>query len=84
VEIHHLETATPLQFSDIRVVASGPLRASVQAQVKYGKSTIIVDVSALFHFLMFLFGGLTRGCQISLDAVAGKSDNQYREASFVI
>ncbi|KIJ61767.1 glycoside hydrolase family 38 protein [Hydnomerulius pinastri MD-312] len=45
VEIHHLETATPLEFSGVRVIAEGPLRASVQTQVKYGKSTIDVTIS---------------------------------------
>ncbi|KAJ6573329.1 glycoside hydrolase family 38 protein [Mycena sp. CBHHK59/15] len=45
VEIHHLEKATPLVFSDVSVVAQGPLRASVQAQVKYGQSNINVTIS---------------------------------------
>ncbi|KAH7882020.1 glycoside hydrolase family 38 protein [Phlebopus sp. FC_14] len=45
VEIHHLETPTPLQFTGARVIAEGPLRASVQMQVKYGKSTIGVTIS---------------------------------------
>ncbi|KII92975.1 glycoside hydrolase family 38 protein [Plicaturopsis crispa FD-325 SS-3] len=45
VEIHHLETATPLEFTNISVVAEGPLRASVQTQVKLGKSTINVTIS---------------------------------------
>ncbi|KIK72580.1 glycoside hydrolase family 38 protein [Paxillus rubicundulus Ve08.2h10] len=44
VEIHHLETPTRLEFSGVRVIADGPLRASVQTQVKYGKSTIDVTV----------------------------------------
>ncbi|KAF9228240.1 glycoside hydrolase family 38 protein [Gyrodon lividus] len=45
VEIHHLETPTRLEFSGVRVIAEGPLRASVQTQVKYGKSTIDVTIS---------------------------------------
>ncbi|KAF9235409.1 glycoside hydrolase family 38 protein [Melanogaster broomeanus] len=45
VEIHHLETATPLEFSGVHVIAGGPLRASVQTQVKYGKSTIDITLS---------------------------------------
>ncbi|KAI0799601.1 glycosyl hydrolases family 38 N-terminal domain-containing protein [Irpex lacteus] len=40
VEVHHLEKATPLQFTNISVVAGGPLRASLRAVIKYGKSTI--------------------------------------------
>lgn len=45
VEIHHLETSTPLSFSQVRVIAEGPLRAAVQTQVKYGKSMIDVTIS---------------------------------------
>jgi hypothetical protein len=47
VEIHHLETAHQLEFSRITLVANGPIRAAVKAQVKYGKSTINVTVSLL-------------------------------------
>ncbi|KAL4077552.1 glycoside hydrolase family 38 protein [Scleroderma citrinum] len=45
VEIHHLETRKPLEFSSVRVIAQGPLRASVEAQVKYGKSTVKAKIS---------------------------------------
>ncbi|EJD05282.1 glycoside hydrolase family 38 protein [Fomitiporia mediterranea MF3/22] len=45
VEIHHLEKRTPLKFSDVKVVARGPLRAAVEATVKIGKSTAIVTIS---------------------------------------
>ncbi|TFK68127.1 glycoside hydrolase family 38 protein [Pluteus cervinus] len=45
VEIHHLETARPLSFTNISVVAQGPLRASVQADLVYDKSTISVLIS---------------------------------------
>jgi hypothetical protein len=45
VEIHHLETAKPLEFSNICVVSQGPLRASVRAEVRYGQSTVSVTVS---------------------------------------
>lgn len=44
VEIHHLETATPLAFSKVSVVEYGPLRGTVKAQVQYGKSSIDVTV----------------------------------------
>ncbi|KAH7908394.1 glycoside hydrolase family 38 protein [Hygrophoropsis aurantiaca] len=45
VEIHHLETSTALEFSEVRVIAEGPLRAAVQTKVKYGKSTIDITIS---------------------------------------
>ena len=45
VEIHHLETRHPLKFSDVRVSAMGPLRASVDAEVKLGNSVVKVTVS---------------------------------------
>ena len=45
VEIHHLETPHPLEFSNVSVVAHGPLRASVRSVIKYGQSTISVTVS---------------------------------------
>jgi hypothetical protein len=45
VEVHHLETATPLVFKDIKVISEGPLRASIQSVIKYGKSTITTTVS---------------------------------------
>ena len=44
VEIHHLESRKELTFSGLKVVANGPLRAAVEAEVKYGKSTIKVTV----------------------------------------
>ncbi|KAG5635742.1 hypothetical protein H0H81_010225 [Sphagnurus paluster] len=63
VEINHLETAKRLDFTNVSVVAQGPLHASVRAEVKYGKSTITVIISldaitatvkensrSLFHF----------------------------------
>lgn len=46
VEIHHLETAQPLEFSNVSVVSHGPLRAAVRAEVKYGQSTISLTVHA--------------------------------------
>jgi hypothetical protein len=46
VEIHHLEKAQQLKFSNVKVVASGPLLAAVEAEAKYGKSTIKVTVRA--------------------------------------
>ncbi|KAJ6546194.1 glycoside hydrolase family 38 protein [Mycena vulgaris] len=45
VEIHHLEKATQLAFESVKVVAQGPLRATVCAEVKYGQSTIRVKIS---------------------------------------
>jgi alpha-mannosidase len=45
VEIHHLETWKPLEFSNIHIVAEGPLRASVASKIKYGQSSIDVLVS---------------------------------------
>ncbi|PSR71657.1 hypothetical protein PHLCEN_2v12510 [Hermanssonia centrifuga] len=45
VEIHHLETAHQLEFTDISVVADGPLRASIRSVIKYGKSNITVTIS---------------------------------------
>ncbi|KAI5983893.1 glycoside hydrolase family 38 protein, partial [Pisolithus albus] len=45
VEIHHLEARTPLAFSSFRVVAQGPLRATIEARVKYGQSDIKVMIS---------------------------------------
>ncbi|KAJ7113374.1 glycoside hydrolase family 38 protein [Mycena epipterygia] len=45
VEIHHLEKATQLEFSNVSVVAQGPLRASVRAEVEYGQSKISVNIS---------------------------------------
>ena len=51
VEIHHLETAHPLEFSDVTVVSQGPLRAAVRAEVKYGQSTISVTVCIFLEHL---------------------------------
>ncbi|KAH9914289.1 glycoside hydrolase family 38 protein [Fomitopsis serialis] len=45
VEIHHLETVQPLEFSNISVVAEGPLRASIKSEIKYRQSTINVTIS---------------------------------------
>ncbi|KAI0685236.1 galactose mutarotase-like domain-containing protein [Cytidiella melzeri] len=45
VEVHHLEKMTPLEFSNISVIAGGPLRALLRAVVKYGKSTITTTIS---------------------------------------
>ena len=46
IDYNHLETAQPLEFSNVSVVSQGPLRASVRAEVKYGQSTISVTVRA--------------------------------------
>ncbi|GLB44397.1 putative alpha mannosidase, middle domain [Lyophyllum shimeji] len=63
VECHHLETPKQLAFTNVSVVAQGPLRGSVRAEVKYDRSTIVVTISldsitasvkensrSLFHF----------------------------------
>ncbi|KAJ7113587.1 galactose mutarotase-like domain-containing protein, partial [Mycena epipterygia] len=42
-EIHHLEKATQLEFSNVSVGAQGLLRASVRAEVEYGQSKIGVN-----------------------------------------
>jgi hypothetical protein len=54
VEIHHLEKAQPLRFSNVKVVASGPLRAAVETEAKYGSSTIKVTVSGARDLLLYL------------------------------
>jgi alpha-mannosidase len=48
VEIHHLETPQQLEFTNISVVAQGPLRVALRAVVKYGRSTIDVTVCVQF------------------------------------
>jgi len=48
VEIHHLETAHPVEFSNVAVVSQGPLRAAARGEVKYGQSTISVTLCTLF------------------------------------
>ncbi|KAG8691622.1 Glycoside hydrolase, 38 vacuolar alpha mannosidase [Ceratobasidium sp. 423] len=45
VEIHHLEKFTELEFADIRILENGPARASLEAQVKYGQTTIWTTIS---------------------------------------
>ncbi|CAE6482312.1 unnamed protein product [Rhizoctonia solani] len=45
VEIHHLEKFTELEFTDITILENGPVRASVEAQVKYGQTTITTTIS---------------------------------------
>ncbi|KAG2005473.1 alpha-mannosidase [Coprinopsis cinerea AmutBmut pab1-1] len=45
VEIHHLEVKKSLKFSNVSVVAQGPLYAAVRAEVKYGQSTIVLTIS---------------------------------------
>lgn len=54
VEIHHLETRQPLKFGRISVLEEGPLRASVSAELKYGKSTIDVVVRSLLPLRLFV------------------------------
>ncbi|KAG8932448.1 Glycoside hydrolase, 38 vacuolar alpha mannosidase [Tulasnella sp. 418] len=45
VEVDHLETSKPLQFSNLRIAENGPVRASLAADVIYGQSTINVTIS---------------------------------------
>jgi hypothetical protein len=44
VEIHHLETPNELKFTNLKIIDKGPVRASLQADASYGKSTIKVTV----------------------------------------
>lgn len=46
VEIHHLQTARQLEFSDVTVLTQGPLRASVKAEIRYGQSLVTATVSS--------------------------------------
>ncbi|KAJ3559346.1 hypothetical protein NM688_g401 [Phlebia brevispora] len=45
VEIHHLETPHPLEFTNVSIITDGPLRAGVRSVIKYGQSTITVTIS---------------------------------------
>ncbi|TFK19473.1 alpha-mannosidase [Coprinopsis marcescibilis] len=45
VEVHHLEVRKELKFTNVTVIAQGPLFAAVVAEVKYGKSNIAVTIS---------------------------------------
>ena len=49
VEIHHLEKFNRLEFSNVKIVAKGPLRAAVSATVKFGKSKADVTVSLIIR-----------------------------------
>ncbi|KIY67661.1 glycoside hydrolase family 38 protein [Cylindrobasidium torrendii FP15055 ss-10] len=44
VEIHHLEMAHPIEFTNMTVVSHGPLRSAVKADIKYGQSTISITI----------------------------------------
>ena len=67
-----METAQPLEFSDITVVSWGPLRAAVRAEVKYGQSSISLTVRAL-HIDVYVKSSNEDASKISLDATTGKS-----------
>ncbi|KIJ30485.1 glycoside hydrolase family 38 protein [Sphaerobolus stellatus SS14] len=45
VEIHHLEKPHPIQFTNLKVTETGPIRASLEAEIKYGQSTIKTTIS---------------------------------------
>jgi hypothetical protein len=49
VEIHHLEMPHELKFTNVKVSENGPVRASVVAEIKYGKSTIKTTARYPFH-----------------------------------
>ena len=51
VEIYHLETAQPLEFSNVSIVTQGPLRAALRAEVKYGQSTVNITVTCFIYVL---------------------------------
>ena len=51
VEIHLLEPTQPLESSNVSITVQGPLRGSIAAEVKYGKSTINVMVVDCGFFL---------------------------------
>lgn len=44
MEIHHLETAQPLKFSNVSVLSHGPLRAALAAELEYNNSKIDITV----------------------------------------
>ncbi|KAJ9110122.1 hypothetical protein QFC19_001793 [Naganishia cerealis] len=50
VDISHLETRKPLKFSDVRVLESGPVRATLACDVDEGGSKITVQVGGLAGF----------------------------------
>ena len=52
VEIYHLETAQPLEFSNVSIITQGPLRAALRAEVKYGQSTISITVTCFIIVLV--------------------------------
>ena len=55
VEIYHLETAQPLEFSNVSIVTQGPLRGTLRAEVKYGQSTISITVTFAFTCVCVCF-----------------------------
>lgn len=44
----YLETAHPLEFSNVAIVSQSPLRAAVRAEVKHSQSTVSVMVCTFF------------------------------------
>ena len=73
VEIQRLEKAQQLKFENIKVIASGPLLAGVETEVKYGKSTIKVTVGIGLPGEVLVTQVLSADpiLQIPLDAVDG-------------
>ena len=53
VEIHHLESRQPLFFSNVKITAKGPLRASIAAEVKLANSIMNVTVCAASQMLYY-------------------------------
>lgn len=47
-EIYHLDCSHEISFGEVRVVAEGPLRASLEAVARFGKSIVTMTVSYLW------------------------------------
>lgn len=65
VEIHHLETRSPINLSNVKVVAEGPLRAAVEAEAIFGKSHMKVTVrlkSSECSLVLIFCTDLSRRC----------------------
>jgi alpha-mannosidase len=52
-EIYHLDCVRVLDFAQVEVVANGPLRASLRATAKFGKSAVAMTVSRSCSRLRF-------------------------------
>ena len=81
VEIHHLEIYEALKFSNISVVAQGPLYGAVRAEVKYGQSTISVTVS---HSARFPLNLVLKQPSNILDLSFGDTGNHHGTLALVL